>query len=71
MTQIRCRSCRHFFDILEPACDECGTERHAYNTHLHGAKLNNHLYGMAENGAKQEKVSAYQAAREYTREVFA
>jgi hypothetical protein len=33
--------------------------------------MNNHLYSMAEHGAKREKVSAYQAAKEYTKEVFA
>lgn len=71
MKQIRCRACRHFFDINLMACDECGAERYGYNSHLYGAKLNNHLYGMAEHGPKQERVSAYQAAREYVGNVLA
>jgi len=32
--------------------------------------LNGHLYDMAENGPRREKVSAYQAAREYVKDAL-
>jgi hypothetical protein len=52
------------------ACEQCGTERYGYNSHLYGAKLNGNLYDQAENNPRREKISAYQAAREYVKDAF-
>ena len=53
MTQRRCHACHEWYDAKLTACGHCHTPRHAYSSHLHTAKLNRHLLGMAESASRE------------------
>ena len=47
--------CTAWYSVEFPDCPVCGLERPAYNPHLHTAKLNDHLYGMASAAMSEEQ----------------
>jgi hypothetical protein len=56
MKLIYCQGCREWFDHKRADCPECGWVRPGYNKWLRTAKLNNHLYGLAEHAEAEKKV---------------
>lgn len=72
--QYRCRNneCREWYDKSLGACPRCGTKPHRYNRWLRTAGLNSHLFQQAENASnpRQERISAYQAAKEFVAEAL-
>lgn len=68
MTYRRCQGCGHWHLKDGNECPECGTEPSRHNKWLRTASLNNHLFQQAETASKtpaEQKVSAYQAAKDY------
>lgn len=55
MSEVRCNSCRDWFDSHMAGCPGCGTLRPCYNKTLYTAKVNSHLYGMAEKADKEAR----------------
>jgi hypothetical protein len=71
-TLIRCYQCKDekgagtMFDKSHVECPECGAPRRGFNKYLRTASLNNALYAQADgSSAQSEKISAYQAAKEF------
>jgi hypothetical protein len=57
VTERYCGGCRSWYDPKLVACPGCGRARPAYSSHLHTAKLNRHLFGMAEASAAQPRTA--------------
>ena len=71
MTTRRCHGCRDFYDVKLRECPSCFTAPHGFNVSLRVGKLNSHLYQMAEGQSNgQDKISAYQAAKEHVKDLF-
>jgi hypothetical protein len=46
-SEIRCNSCRSWFDSRELSCPCCGKPRPGFSKPIRTAQLNNHLYVQA------------------------
>ena len=70
MKQRRCHGCRSFYDVKIANCPGCATSPYPFNVHLRLGKLNSHLFSMAEGATNgQDKISAYQAAKEHVQKL--
>jgi len=56
MTERRCPGCSAWYPKAEGSCPVCGEPPARFNRWLATAQLNSHLYGMAENSAKEDQL---------------
>lgn len=76
-TLIRCYACKTdgagtMFDKTLSACPQCEAPRRGHNAYLNTAKLNNHLYAMADGTTERQGwMSAREAAKEHVANLLA